>query len=129
LQNFSTSFRYGLFSIFSFKFFFFKFYFHTIFRYRIQLLNFVCNGFKVLFVDHATMFVALIGRKQCYSNESHFQNNVDDILYLIAPQWSILLVFESLEFSFLVVFFWKSNDTLNTWYKLCITYVYIIKFL
>jgi hypothetical protein len=51
------------------------------------------------------MFVASIGRKWCYLNESHFQNNIDAILYFTILQWSIFLVFESLEFSFLVLIF------------------------
>jgi hypothetical protein len=31
----------------------------------IQLLNFTCSWFGLLFVDHATMFMVLMGRKRC----------------------------------------------------------------
>jgi len=32
----------------------------------IQLLNFTCSWFRLLFVDRVMMFATLKGRKQCY---------------------------------------------------------------
>jgi hypothetical protein len=77
---------YALFSIFSLKKKIQNFTFTLYVDKKVQLLNFVCIGFEVLFVDHAMMFVALTSKKWCYLNRSYFQDDNDVILYLTTLQ-------------------------------------------
>jgi hypothetical protein len=50
----------------------------------IQLLNFVCKLFKLLFANCAMMFAFLKDRKQCSLVGFLFQESADVIVYLIA---------------------------------------------
>jgi hypothetical protein len=56
----------------------------------VQLLSFVNNRFRLLFVDGAMMFVTLKGCKLfCYEIGFFFWNYVGVIAYQIARQWQI----------------------------------------
>ncbi len=87
-------------------------------------MNFVCSGFGVLFEDHMMMFVALIGRKQCYWNKSYFWDDNVVILYLTTLQWPNFLVFEGLEFCLLEIGFleikWHFEHMTLSMFGLCI---------
>ncbi len=53
----------------------FRLCFHHVSMWRIQLLSFVCNGFGVLFVICAMMFVTLKSQAWCCPIIFMFQNN------------------------------------------------------
>jgi hypothetical protein len=50
----------------------------------IELLNFICSWFGLLFVNRATMFAVLMGRKECSLIGFIFLEGADVIAYLIA---------------------------------------------
>jgi hypothetical protein len=60
------------------------FLFHLWIILFIQLLNFTCSWFGLLFVDHPTMFVVLMGRKWCSLIGFFFLQGADVVAYLIA---------------------------------------------
>ncbi len=53
---------------------------------KFQLLEFVCNLFKLLFVDYMKIFATMKGRKQCCPIGFLFQNGVDVVGYLTVRQ-------------------------------------------
>jgi len=50
----------------------------------IQLLNFACSWFGLLFVDHTMMFAALEGRMQCSPVRFLIRKGVNVVAYLTA---------------------------------------------
>jgi high-affinity nickel permease len=54
--------------------------------YHIQLQNFACNWFGLLFVDYTRMFVVLKARKHCFPMGFLFQEGFDVVLYPTAPE-------------------------------------------
>jgi hypothetical protein len=52
----------------------------------IQLLNFSCSGFGLLFVECTTMFTTLKGREQCSPIGFLFQEDANVVVYLIVPK-------------------------------------------
>jgi len=57
--------------------------------YHIQLQNFACNWFGLLFVDCTMMFVALKDKNQCFPIIFLFWGNVNIIAYLTIGEWWI----------------------------------------